>query len=807
MKHPSTIDRMTLEERVALCSGADAFSTKAFETYGIPSILMADGPHGLRKQFVSTDQLGIDESVPATCFPTASLTACSWDRDLVREMATAIGEEALQEGIAIVLGPGVNIKRNPLCGRNFEYFSEDPYLAGEMAASWIEGLQSTGVAASLKHFAGNSQEDERMASDSLIDERTLHEIYLPAFEKAVKSARPATVMCAYNKVNGTYCSDHAVLLRSVLRDAWGFEGVTLTDWGAMNDRGCALEAGVDLEMPTSNGYFDALVVAAIQEGALSEVRLNESVDRLIDLALTTAARRKPGYHYDPDAHHVLAKKVALNSAVLLKNEEGVLPIREGSRIALIGALAEVPRYQGAGSSHITPTRLSSVIDGFEELGLDYTYYPGYSLKGSAEASLLAEAVAGARQSDVAVIVAGLPEAYESEGFDRATLAMPDSHVTLISRIAAANPNTVVVLVGGAPVEMPWLSQVRAVLNLYLAGQAGGLAAADLLMGKINPSGKLAESYPVCYADVPSAGFYETGGKQAQYREAIYVGYRYYDKARKPVLFPFGHGLSYTTFAYEDLTVSTLELKAPYELILSVTVKNTGSVDGAEVVQVYISDTSRPALRPQKELKGFAKVWLKAGEARRLSFSLDARSFALYAAEAGDWLVPGGVYTVSIGASSRDLRLQTEVIVRGQPVESESRALADWYRTLAGAVTQADLESLLGRPIERPRRPRKGEYTLDCSFEDMKDKFIIRHIVRSLEASMGKRFGGVDYSNPTFKMIMASSTRTPLRRLTQLSPERMPGHIAASIVHLANGRPLRTILSMLRKSKGPELGAG
>ncbi|MGC9468917.1 MAG: glycoside hydrolase family 3 C-terminal domain-containing protein [Anaerolineae bacterium] len=802
MKHRALIDRMTLRDKIALCSGADFFSTKTFQAYGIPSIAMVDGPHGLRKQLATADQLGINESVPSTCFPTASLCACSWDRALLRELGTAIAEEALQEGVSIVLGPGVNIKRNPLCGRNFEYFSEDPYLAGEMATNWIKGLQRQGVGASLKHLAGNNQENERMTSDSLIDERTLREIYLPAFEKAVKQAEPATVMCAYNKLNGTYCSDHRYLLREILREEWGFDGVILTDWGAMHDRVEAFEAGLDLEMPNSNGYFDEMVIAAIGDGALSEERLNESVDRLLDMVFTAAARRQADYRYSVDDHHLLAKNIATNSAVLLKNEANALPISEGKRIALIGALAKEPRYQGSGSSHITPTQLSNVIDGFNALKLDYVYYPGYTLDGTIDDMLLPEAVAGAQKSDIAVIVAGLPDIYESEGFDRTSLAMPDAHNKLIGQVAEANPNTVVVLVGGAPVEMPWLSKVRAVLNMYLSGQAGGLAAAELLAGGINPSGKLAESYPMCYADVPNARFYETGGRQAQYREGVYVGYRYYDKAEIPVLFPFGHGLSYTSFEYQDLVISTVELDPPYELTVSAKIRNTGDRDGAEVVQLYVGNPQQPTYRPEKELREFTKIFLKAGETREVSFTLDARAFAVYDAEVGKWEVPGGAYTILIGASSRDIRLQRRVNVHGSPVSSRLQEVPRWYLDPTGEVTQADFESLLGRRIEPVKPAKKGEYTLDCSFQDMKNSFVIRQIVKGIERSIGKSFGGVDYGNPTFKLIMASSTSTPLRKLSQLEPNSMPIHITTGMVHLANGRYLAGVLSMLNRRRRP-----
>lgn len=792
--------QMTLQEKIALCSGGDFYATKAFEQYGIPAITLTDGPHGLRKPAAAADQLGINRSVPATCFPTASLTACSWDRELLREMGGAIGEEALQQGVDVVLGPGVNLKRNPLCGRSFEYFSEDPYLAGELAASWIEGLQGRGVGASLKHFAGNNQENERMSSDSLIDERTLRELYLPAFEKAVKHARPATVMCAYNKLNGVYCSDNAFLLRAILREEWGFEGVIVTDWGALNDRVEAFEAGLDLEMPTSQGCFDEIVLAAIRAGALSEHRLNESVDRLLDLAFTAAANRRANFHADTEGHHRLAQRLAANSAVLLKNEGHLLPIPKDRKIALIGALAKEPRYQGAGSSHINPTKLASAIDGFEALGLDFTHYPGYPLQGPADEALMAEAVAGARNSDVAVIFAGLPEEYESEGFDRTSLTMPDSHNALIARVVEVNPNTVVVLAGGAPVEMPWLPMVRAVLNLYLAGQAGGLAAAELLAGVVNPCGKLAESYPLRYADVPSAGFYETGGKQAQYREGLYVGYRYYDKARKEVLFPFGHGLSYTSFAYSDLVLSHTELDAPHALKVSVMIRNAGGVDGAEIVQVYVGELDPAVGRPERELKEFAKVFLEAGEAQPVSFTLDARAFAIYDPAARDWVVPGGVYRISVGASSRDIRLQAEVRVQGRPARSAAREVPRWYHDLNGPVTQSDFEALLGRKIEPVQAPRKGDYTLACSFQDMQASFIIRQVIKSIEATVGKGLGGVDYSNPTFKLIMASSTGTPLKNLSQLSPGSMSRQLTTGLVHLANGRYLQALITLAKRPK-------
>jgi beta-glucosidase len=801
LKHHETIARMSLADKVAFCSGANFWSTKAFEPYGIPAIRMTDGPHGLRRPIGDGDIPGSDPSLPATCFPTASLTACSWDRGLLQEMGEALAEEALQAGVSIILGPGVNIKRNPLCGRNFEYFSEDPYLAGELATSWIDGMHSKGVGVSLKHFAGNNQENQRMTSDSLIDERTLREIYLPAFEKAVKSARPATIMCAYNRLNGTYCSDNAYLLRNILRDEWGFEGVIVTDWGALNDRVKAFQAGLDLEMPGGVGYFDRAVIEAVRRGDLPEARVDESVDRLLSLIADAMKNRQPNYRYDVDEHHALAKKIAVNSAVLLKNEDHVLPLRRDQRIALIGVLAKEPRYQGAGSSFINPTILSNALDGFDAQGLAYTYYPGYALKGADNGTLLPEAVGGARDCEIAIVFAGLTEDLESEAFDRSNMKLPQAHDDLIERVAAANPNTVVVLVGGSPMEMPWLAKVKAVLHMGLAGQAGGLAVAELLTGIVNPSGKLAESYPLCYEDVPSAGFYETGGRQAQYREGLYVGYRYYDKAQKDVCFPFGHGLSYTTFEYSRLTLSRTEMWDTDELAVTVTVKNSGQVDGAEIVQAYVGDQQPMTYRPEKELRGFAKVFLKAGEAQSITFTLNFRSFACFDAAARAWVVPDGIYAISIGSSSRDIRAQQNVIVHGTPRTTCLPDRPGWYATLSGTVTQADFEALLGHRIEKVEEPRKGEFTMSSTLRDMEGSFAIRMMIRFIEKTVAKGFGGVDYTNPNFKMVMESSLNSPMKTMVMSSGGGMPPHVAQGLVHLANGHWIKGLRSFMQKKHG------
>ena len=800
MKYQAIIERMTLEDKVALCSGADMVETKAFPQYGIPSIVMIDGPHGLRKELKQDALPGAQRAIPATCFPTACATASSWDRSLLREMGEAMAEEALQEGVSIILGPGVNIKRNPLCGRNFEYLSEDPFLAGELATSMIQGIQSKGVGASLKHLAANSQEHFRFSSDSIIDERTLRELYLPAFEKVVKAAKPATVMCAYNLLNGIYCSDHVTLLRHILRDEWGFEGVVVSDWSAVNDRVEALKAGLDLEMPYSEGFFDQALIKAIQSGKLSEALLDESVDRLLELIFTAHQNKKADYHYNVQAHHELAQTIAASSAVLLKNEDHLLPIPRTKRIALIGAMAQEPRFQGAGSSFVTPTRLGNAIAGFDTQQLQYAYFPGYDLKGPGSEWLVQEAVAGAQAHDVAVIMAGLPADYEGEGFDRANMQLPPSHNDLISRVAAVNPNTIVVLAGGAPIEMPWLPQVKAVLHMHLAGQAGGLAVADLLTGVANPSGKLAESYPLCYEDVPSAGFYEQGGKQAQYREGIYVGYRYYDKAGKSVAFPFGHGLSYTTFDYSHLWLSRTEMLDGDELVVSVNVKNTGAMDGAEVVQVYVSDLTQAIFRPEKELKEFAKVFLKPGEEKRLSFRLGFRSFACYDATAKAWVVPDGDYAISIAASSRDIRLRESVRVHGTVMNAHSAEPPAWYRRPAGTVSQQDFQLVLGRAIPSVRIPQKGQYDLSCSMREM-DKSLVMRILRWYTVkTIAKDFGGVDYTNPNFKSLMEVTEANPLKSLVMSSSGRLPLRLAQALLAMANGHVWEGLKMMVRRTR-------
>jgi len=658
----SLIAQMTLEEKASLCSGLGFWDTKPIERLGIPSIVMTDGPHGLRKQVPGSQNFF--DSVPATCFPTAATIACSWDRSLVREIGIALGEECQAEGVSVILGPGVNIKRSPLCGRNFEYFSEDPFLSTELAASYIEGVQSQGVGTSIKHFAANNQEHRRMSVNAIVDERTLREIYLASFEGAVKKSKPWTVMCAYNRLNGDYCSENHYLLTKVLREDWGYEGLVVSDWGAVNERVKGLEAGLDLEMPGNGGVGDRKIIEAVRSGELSEEVLDRAVERILKLIFQAVDNRKENFRYDADAHHQLARKAARESMVLLKNDNSILPLRKEGTIAVIGAFAKHPRFQGGGSSHVNPTRIDIPYDEIQKVVGDSVrllYSDGYQL-GSDEVNqpLIEEARKIASQANVALIFAGLPENYESEGYDRVHMSMPRSHLELIQAVSESQPNTVVLLCNGAPVEMPWLHNVPAVLECYLGGQAVGSAIADLLFGEASPCGKLAETFPQKLSDNPSYLNFPGEDDKVEYREGIFVGYRYYDTKEIQPLFPFGHGLSYTTFEYSDLSVDKKSIKDNEIVNVQVTVKNTGKFAGKEIVQLYVRDLASSVRRPEKELKGFEKVDLQPGEEKTVNFTLDKRAFAYYNVDLSDWYVETGEFEICVGRSSRDIVL-TEII--------------------------------------------------------------------------------------------------------------------------------------------------
>lgn len=659
------IEKMTLEEKASLCSGLDFWHMKGIERLGIPSLLVTDGPHGLRKQSESADHLGIYDSVPATCFPSAVGLASTWNRPLIEKVGIALGEECQAEDVAVLLGPGANIKRSPLCGRNFEYFSEDPYLSSELAASHIKGVQSQGVGTSLKHFAANNQEHRRMSVDAIIDERTLREIYLASFENAVKKSQPWTVMSSYNKVNGEYASENNKLLSDILRDEWGFEGFVVSDWGAVNERVDGLEAGLELEMPSSNGAGDQKIVETVQSGKLSEKVLDRAVERVLTIIFKAVDNKKEKATFDKEAHHELARLVARESMVLLKNEERILPLKKEGTFAIIGEFAKSPRYQGGGSSHVNPTKLENIFEEIEKASpnASVTYAKGYELKNdSIDENLIVEAKEAAAQSDVAVVFVGLPERYESEGYDREHLRIPENHRILIEAVAEVQPNVVVVLSNGAPVEMPWLDKVKGLLEGYLGGQALGGAIADLLFGNESPSGKLAETFPQALRHNPSYLNFPGEGDKVEYKEGLFVGYRYYDAKEIEPLFPFGYGLSYTSFDYSNLKIDKQEMDDTETVQISVKVKNTGEVAGKEIVQLYVRDVESSVIRPEKELKSFEKVELQPGEEKEVTFALDKRAFAYYNVDLKDWHVESGVFEILIGKSSVDILLEGNIQV-------------------------------------------------------------------------------------------------------------------------------------------------
>lgn len=654
------LQELTVEEKAALCSGLDFWHTKPNERLDIPSVMVSDGPHGLRKNIENAENP--NQAIIAVCFPTACASACSFDRKLLEEIGKAIGEECQNQGVSVILGPGCNIKRSPLCGRNFEYFSEDPFLAGQLAAAHIRGVQSRGVGTSLKHFACNNQEERRFSVSAEVSTRALREIYLPAFETAVKESKPWTVMCSYNKINGVHSSQNKWLLTDVLRDEWGFEGLVVSDWGAVDDRSSGIIAGLDLEMPGSCGKNDSRIVEAVKKGELSEEALDKCARRVLELIDKSLESAKPDTAWDLEAHHKLARKLAAECIVLLKNEKRLLPLDKSKKIAFIGKFASEPRYQGGGSSHINTYKVDSALAAAEEHA-EVTYAQGYNTdEDKTDKALLAEAVKAASDADIAVVFAGLPDAFESEGYDRTHIRMPQCQLELIDEISKVNKNLVVVLHNGAPVEMPFADKAGAIVEAYLAGEGSGGAVCDVLFGKANPCGKLAETIPLKLADNPSYLNFPGEGDTVRYAEDIFVGYRYYDRKEMPVRFPFGHGLSYTTFEYSDIELSSADIHDTDTLNVSVTVKNTGKLEGKEIVQLYVSDRESSVIRPVKELKGFEKLSLKPGESKRVVFRLDKRSFAYFEPAINDWVVEYGAFDILVGASSADIRLNGTVYV-------------------------------------------------------------------------------------------------------------------------------------------------
>lgn len=700
--YPSVND-LTLEEKAALTSGTNPWSLGNVAAKGLPNYTITDGPHGLRKAR-NTESMDVEENVPATCFPPAAGMACSWNPELVERVGEAMGEECIQEQVAVILGPGVNIKRNPLGGRCFEYWSEDPYLAGHTAVGIVKGVQSKGVGTSLKHFAANNQETDRLRISATISPRAMREIYLPAFEYIVKTAQPWTVMCSYNKINGVFSSQNRWLLTDVLRGEWGFQGIVMSDWGAVSDRVAALNAGLNLEMPPSD--TDDQIVAAAKDGRIPAAQLDEMAQGMIDLvAKARPAMSQDGYRYDVDAHNEVARQAAVESMVLLKNEDATLPVAKGAKIAVIGEFARTPRYQGAGSSLINPTKLTSFLDALEERGVAADFAPGFTLDDAAQDPALTEqAVTAAQQADVVLLFLGLPAAYESEGFDRTTLDIPAKQVEVLDAVAAANPNVAVVLSNGSVVSMPWRGRAKAILETWLLGQAGGAALADVIFGGETPSGKLAQTIIDDVNDDPSAMNWPGEEGHVDYGEGVFVGYRYHDTFRKQVTYPFGYGLSYATFDVHDATVAKT---GPRTAEVTVTVTNTSDVAGAETVQVYVAPPKAEVARPVHELKGFAKVALEPGESKNVTIALDDRAFAYWSERFDDWHVEGGTYTVEVGVSSRDIisRLDVEIDDDGKIMNlDEWSTFGEWLDDPIGAPILQHVLDDMGKEAGRPIIP-------------------------------------------------------------------------------------------------------
>lgn len=774
------IEKMTLEEKAALLSGKGEWQTWDIPRLEIPSVFCSDGPHGIRKQAGTGDHLGLNPSLPATCFPTAATVANSWDTELGEEIGKALGEEASAQGVNVVLGPGLNIKRSPLCGRNFEYFSEDPYLAGKMAAGYVRGIQSQGVYACPKHFAVNSQELRRMAMNAVTDERTLREIYLTGFEIAVKEGGAKAIMTSYNQVNGTYANENTHLLRDILRGDWGYDGIVITDWGGSNDHVKGVAAGSDLEMPTPGLDSARQLVEAVRSGKLDESAVDECVDRMLEAAFTLAENENSREEFDKKAHHELARRAASQSAVLLKNEGDILPLRPGTRVALIGDFAFDPRYQGAGSSMVNATQLDKMTELIDEYELVVAgTSKGYIRTGEADAVLQKEAVDLAQSVDVVLYCFGLDELSESEGIDRSHMRIPQNQIELLEAMARVNENIVGILSAGAAIEMPWHHCLKGILHGYLYGQAGAGAMLDILTGKVNPSGRLNETYPLRYEDTPAFRYFPSEERNSEYREGLYVGYRYYDTSKVRVMYPFGFGLSYTEFSYKDLQID--------EKGVSFTLTNTGSMDGAEVAQLYVGLKDAKVYRPEKELKGFCKVFLKAGESKTVRIDFDDRTFRYWNVRTNSWEIEGGAYEIMIGASSADIRLSAGVEVEGTTEEYPyyTNRMPSYYSGLIQQVSDEEFTELLGAPI--PSGKWSGELTVNDAICQMyyAKSAIARFAYKKL-TKMKKK--SEDAGKPDLNILFIYNM--PFRAIAKMTGGMVSMEMVEGIVTMVNGHLFR-----------------
>ena len=790
------VSQMTLSEKTSLLSGADKWRTKAIPRLSLAAVTVSDGPHGLRKEVIDPEK-GLS-TVRSTCFPTACATACSFDRALLRRVGVALAEECRADDVDVLLGPGLNCKRSPLCGRNFEYFSEDPVVSGELAAAYIEGVQSLGVGTSMKHFALNNQEYRRLTTDAVVDERAMFELYLSSFERVLKRVQPWTVMCSYNRVKGINASDNKWLLNDVLRAKFGFTGLVMSDWGAVHDRVAGVSAGLDLEMPFVGAYHDQQIEDAVAAGTLNEAAVDQCVSRVLTLAERAKSRERAPF--DARAHHLFAREAAAQSAVLLKNDSSLLPFAAGTSIAVLGAFAKAPRYQGAGSSKVQPLVIDTPLKELQKLGYDASFAEGYREESDTpDEALMQTACDLARKMDAALIYAGLPDRYESEGFDRESLAMPENQVALIRRVAAVNPRVAVVLACGSVVDLSWADSVQAILLVHLGGEAVGGAIADLVSGAVSPSGKLAESWPMQLGDVPSHAYFPGFTRTVEYRESIFVGYRYYDTAQKPVRYAFGFGLSYASFSYSNLRVSATQLDTDEPLAISLDVTNTGSVSGAEVVQLYVSHHSSVMMTAEQELKGFEKVSLLPGETKSVSFSLTRRDLCYYDVVAGDWRVEGGTYEVRLAASSRDIRLRAELSAApdADAHVPDLRELAPCYYDLSRGISVPDsaFAAVLGHEIPARERQKGEKYTLNVTLSEVKHTllgkflaFVGRKVAESAMATNEVDSNVIDHILYTTPLRLMSSE-------SDISPRQIEG-----VVHLFNHEPIKGIRALLGKDR-------
>lgn len=802
-KYLELLEQMTLEEKASLCSGLTFWKTKPITRLGIPSVWMSDGPHGLRKEMQSGGTNIMQKAETATCFPTAVTTASSWDPDLLEEVGATIADEAKAYQVTTVLGPGVNIKRSPLCGRNFEYISEDPYHAARMGAAFVHGVQKEGVGVSLKHFCANNQEHIRMCIDSVVDERALREIYLTPFEYIVKAEQPTTVMCSYNRLGGVYLSDNKRMLTDVLRGEWGYKGIVVSDWGAVNDRIAGVKAGLDLEMPGNNGVNDKHIIEAVKNGTLDEADLDKIVLRMIKFAFDCKANEGNGYKVDFEKHHKIARKAAAESAVLLKNNDNALPLNSKQRVAVIGALAKNLRYQGAGSSHINPPKTVSFTEAMRNEGQSFAYAPGYTLKGDGyNKKLIDEAVKVAKGKDAVLLFIGLTDAYESEGFDRTHINIPKGHNVLVDEITKVSDNVIVVLSCGSPIKMDmWECKVKAILNLYLGGQAGGEAAYDLIYGKVNPSGKLAETFPFNNEDNVVAKYFPMGPRTVEYRESIFVGYRFFDAAKKAVQYPFGHGLSYTKFEYKNIKLSSKKVKEGEKLTVTFTLKNIGDRAGAEVAQVYVCPPKSKIYKADRELKGFKKVYLQPGEKQKVSIELDERAFSYYNVNINDWHAESGEYKIIVAASSRDSRLydSVEVITAKPDVEvpdySEKAPVYYAVDTMA-TIPESQFEAVFGRALPNNSEFKKGELTINSSVQQVAVSPFGKILYGTLRA--GAKIVSLSAENP--EMITESIKDMPLRSFGGFTGGLVPEKSVEGLLDMCNGKKggFKKIISGFKK---------